>query len=857
MLGPSRTSRLTSQETESIVSRNTNSQAAEGQEDSEGVNTENSEQVDGLSDLHLAEDLTRLGGQDYLLVVWENEKAKWLQHHLDRKWEEDGERSTKLFFNAIKTRKQQTTVHALKDDEGNLHTDGQKIQELALQYFANILQDPGPELQQLEATTDTLAAIQAQVSPAERTRLQQAFTSEELVTAAKLLGKNKCPGPDGMPVEFFIVMWDTVSPLLMEATAEGLMQGRLLPFFNRGMITLLQKDGDSTLLTNKRPITLLNAVYKVWAKALQLRLSPVLQRLVTWEQNAFLPGRNLHSTVFLCNEAVHEAKALQQDAVLLKIDFKKAFDTLRWQFIYDVMEKMQFGQAQSQAFVAKTVRWAYTPGQHPLKDWIRSKFQEIAELRWNSSHFTWVTSPSRGAFPPLSPLMLRVCKAWQTTAKLLAPLRNLPLLPWKKISLWGPKTPGIRGLTRSASKGQNARLKDARVGEIGDITDSGTIFRPIEDAVSGVPSPSNATRRAYDRLLSSTPRHTAGYRSHSLYATPHAANPTICIRLADEAPLDDTILNSTHARLAFQISEGTLLPSNLRDIPTETNWVRVPIATVWRPQGKQPARHVLSWEDSNSLIAALQWRDQSGFLAAPNANIRRIATTDTSTILDRIRKWVRSHHIDPTNVNRWLKLWKKKRPIKFSILQWNIFFRSIPTNTWRHPQLSRDQQETWCVCCDTRSAEDIQHLLWMCPIAAQIWEWAIDVTNIAFPETRRWTPRSTHTILGEDLPQHCKGAAYWWENWRLIILWSIWSQRNDMIFRNSRANLGKVKASAWNKLLVQTRKDWALHCKDTANIELTLLRRIDLDRRMTRRLAIQTLRLKITGHNLLGSWRPP
>ncbi|KAL3689882.1 hypothetical protein R1sor_016191 [Riccia sorocarpa] len=61
MLGPSRTSRSTSQETESIVSKNTNSQAAEGQEDSERVNTENSEQVEGRSDLHLAEDLMMLG----------------------------------------------------------------------------------------------------------------------------------------------------------------------------------------------------------------------------------------------------------------------------------------------------------------------------------------------------------------------------------------------------------------------------------------------------------------------------------------------------------------------------------------------------------------------------------------------------------------------------------------------------------------------------------------------------------------------------------------------------------------------------------------------------------------------------
>ncbi|KAL3686348.1 hypothetical protein R1sor_008922 [Riccia sorocarpa] len=822
-------------------------------------------------------------------------------------------------------------------------------------------------------------------------------------------------------------MWDTVSPLLMDATEVGIQQGSLLPFFNRGTITLLQKDGDSTLLTNKRPITLLNAVYKIWAKALQIRLSPVLQRIVTWEQNAFLPGRNLHSTVFLCNEAVFEAKRLQQDAVLLKIYFRKTFDTLRWQFLYEVMEKMLFGQqfisfvqalntnaassvrtttavpgtfrfhvqscsvhlspllftiaiqaltdgvnlklqmnqlagiqincigiqycqgyfaddshlllaanqanllnaknllhqfgeasglmvqwgkskarwispnnqrptwtadldwvwgtheeaekflafyftdtlqedrifqaakqkiidrinsptarsttihghvvianhiiygiiwfllplwsgdkrglgllslhAQTQAFVAKTIRWAYMPGSHPLKNWLIQKFQSTAELRWNSTHLTWVTSPSKGGFPPLSPLMLRICKAWQTTAKLLSPLRHLPLLSWKQVSIWGPKNPGTRQITRSAAKGHNARLKGAGLEILWDITDNGSIFPTIEDMIDTSTPIANSTRSAFDRLLATTPRHSAGYRCSSNFAAEEAAMPPCCICLTDEAPMEDAALNASHARLAFHVLEGVLIPANMRDIPMNSNWARVPVTTVWASQKKAPTRHLGSWEDQNALIAALQWRDQSEFLAVPNANIRRIATTDTSTIHKRLSKWERSHHIDPENVTRWAKLWRKKKPVKYAMLQWNIFFHAVPTNSWRHPQLSRQQQETWCVCCDTRSAEDIHHLFWTFLAVLEIWEWAIDVTNIAFPETRRWSPRFT-----------------------------LWSQRNDLIFRNARTSLGKAKALAWHKMIIQTRKDWRRHCQDSDALELTLLRRQELDRKVARKL---------------------
>ncbi|KAL3692858.1 hypothetical protein R1sor_006509 [Riccia sorocarpa] len=278
------------------------------------------------------------------LNVWEGEKARWMQRHLDKKYEDFGERSSHLFFNSLKARRKQMEINVLQDEHGVQHSDQDKLLDLTAQYFSSILQEPPPQIEQTEAADRLLSQVQAQVTPSERDNLQSAFTAEELLEAAKLLSKSKCPGPDGVPLEFFLTFWDTICPLLFTATIEAFQQQAMPPFFNKGMITLLQNDGDVTLLKNKRPITLLNTVYKIWAKVLQRRLSPVLKRVITWEQNAFIPGRQLHSTVFLCNEAIFQAKVTEQDSVFLKIDFKKAFDTLRWDFLYEAMQRMQFGE---------------------------------------------------------------------------------------------------------------------------------------------------------------------------------------------------------------------------------------------------------------------------------------------------------------------------------------------------------------------------------------------------------------------------------------------------------------------------------------------------------------------------------
>lgn len=110
-------------------------------------------------------------------------------------------------------------------------------------------------------------------------------------------------------------------------------------FITRGAIVLLPKKADQMLLANKRPITLLNTCYKIGAKAFQSRLSPILQRIISYQQSAFLPGRNIHHSLLLIGEMLQQAHESGEEHILLKLDISKAFDRLEWEFILAVVDR--------------------------------------------------------------------------------------------------------------------------------------------------------------------------------------------------------------------------------------------------------------------------------------------------------------------------------------------------------------------------------------------------------------------------------------------------------------------------------------------------------------------------------------
>lgn len=161
----------------------------------------------------------------------------------------------------------------------------------------------------------------------------------ELGEATHALANAKCVGPDGTLVEFFKAYWPVVGPLVLQCITQGIEEECFPEFLTKGAIVLLKKKADQRLLANKRPITLLNTIYKIHAKAMKRGLTPILHRIISPQQSAFLPGGNIHHSLLLLSEMLQQAHLTGEDYILMKLDVHKAFETMDWTYILATVER--------------------------------------------------------------------------------------------------------------------------------------------------------------------------------------------------------------------------------------------------------------------------------------------------------------------------------------------------------------------------------------------------------------------------------------------------------------------------------------------------------------------------------------
>ena len=190
-----------------------------------------------------------------------------------------------------------------------------------------------------------------QAASAEGASADGALTKEELLAALKTTLKGKSPGLDGLPYEFYLTFWDAVADALAAAVNEAYTADDAAPAydaaFTEGIITLIYKGRPSAPLpedavSSYRPITLLNADYKVAAKAVTRRLSRVLGHVVDDTQTAFVPGRWIGDNI-LCHLDVFDAVASPDSACILFLDFEKAYDRVCRGWLAACMERMGVG----------------------------------------------------------------------------------------------------------------------------------------------------------------------------------------------------------------------------------------------------------------------------------------------------------------------------------------------------------------------------------------------------------------------------------------------------------------------------------------------------------------------------------
>ena len=102
----------------------------------------------------------------------------------------------------------------------------------------------------------------------------------------------------------------------------------------RGIITLIpKKDKNRTLLDNWRPISLLNTDYKVATKSITARIAKVLPSLIHEDQTGYIKDRFTGQNIRVIADIIECTKTLDNPGIALFLDFKKACDSLEWNFI--------------------------------------------------------------------------------------------------------------------------------------------------------------------------------------------------------------------------------------------------------------------------------------------------------------------------------------------------------------------------------------------------------------------------------------------------------------------------------------------------------------------------------------------
>jgi exonuclease III len=221
-------------------------------------------------------------------------------------------------------------VAGLRDpDSGQLLTDGPAMAAATNRFWANISGQPATTP---AATTQVLAALAAltpQASAAKVAALNAAdFTEGEVAAVLKLAPSGSAPGLDGLPVELFRAAKPQLLPLLARLFSAIGRTGQLPAGFAGGALKLLHKGAAPALiLSSYRPICLLNADYRLFAKCLAKRLGVVLQDVIADAQSAFLPHRSIGSNVMALQALPSALRARGASAVVAFLDFAKAYDT--------------------------------------------------------------------------------------------------------------------------------------------------------------------------------------------------------------------------------------------------------------------------------------------------------------------------------------------------------------------------------------------------------------------------------------------------------------------------------------------------------------------------------------------------